>query len=184
LAILGVMIAFLSGAHLGFSTLVGAMFVIIVTRAETRDSFGRVDWTLLVFFCALFVVVHGFASTGLVEDAWTAILPLVHLDRIGGVIVLATGVVVGSNIVSNVPLVMLVGEYVGSLSTDGLGWYLLAWISTVAGNLTLLGSVANIIVAERAREHYDLGFGEYLRFGAVSTVVVVALGTALLLLLQ
>jgi Na+/H+ antiporter NhaD/arsenite permease-like protein len=56
-------------------------------------------------------------------------------------------------------------------------------VSTVAGNLTLLGSVANLIVAERARQHYELGFFEYLRFGLASTVVVLAIGVPLVCLL-
>ena len=51
---------------------------------------------------------------------------------------------------------------------------------TFAGNLTLLGSVANIIVAEGAREHHELGFLEYIRFGALSTAVSLAIGVVML----
>ena len=82
----------------------------------------------------------------------------------------------GSNVVSNVPMVLLVGPHLSSVGDPGLGWVLLAFTTTVAGNLTIVGSVANIIVAETAREHYSLGFCEYLRFGVVSTLVVLAAG--------
>jgi len=61
---------------------------------------------------------------------------------------------------------------------------LLAWITTVAGNFTLLGSVANIIVAERAREEYDLSFGEYFRYGAVSTIIIMTIGIGIIVLLH
>ena len=60
---------------------------------------------------------------------------------------------------------------------------LLGFVTTAAGNLTLIGSVANIIVAEQARHVYDLGFFEYLRFGLVSTLIVLALGVPALALL-
>jgi Na+/H+ antiporter NhaD/arsenite permease-like protein len=87
---------------------------------------------------------------------------------------------VGSNLVSNVPFVLLVGPHLGDLGRAELGWVLLAFVSTVAGNLTLIGSVANIIVAEGARSHHSLGFREYLRFGFVSTVIVLAVGVAVI----
>jgi Na+/H+ antiporter NhaD/arsenite permease-like protein len=83
-------------------------------------------------------------------------------------------------VVSNVPMVLLTGPHLGELGPERLGWVLLAFTSTVAGNLTLLGSVANIIVAEGAKRHHDLGFLEYLRFGLVSTVVVLAVGVPLI----
>jgi Na+/H+ antiporter NhaD/arsenite permease-like protein len=84
--------------------------------------------------------------------------------------------VVGSNLVSNVPLVLLAAPHVPQLGDPRLAWVLLAFVTTVAGNLTLVGSVANLIVAERAKDDYQLGFFEYLRFGAVSTVCVLAAG--------
>jgi Na+/H+ antiporter NhaD/arsenite permease-like protein len=77
-------------------------------------------------------------------------------------------------------MVVLTGPYLHELGDPQLGWTLLAYITTIAGNLTLVGSVANIIVAEGAREHYHLGFVEYLRFGAVSTVLALAVGVPLL----
>ncbi len=88
----------------------------------------------------------------------------------------------GSNLVSNVPMVLLAAPYVGSLADPTLGWVLLAFVTTVAGNLTLVGSVANILVAETAKDAYTLGFWEYLRFGAVSTVLVLTVGVPIILL--
>ena len=89
----------------------------------------------------------------------------------------------GSNLVSNVPMVLLTGPHLGELGPERAGWILLAFTTTVAGNLTLLGSVANIIVAEGARSRYTLGFFEYLRFGLVSTILVLAAGVTVLWLL-
>ncbi len=173
-----VVVGFFAGLHLGYTTLAGAVALIVLERVEPRGAFARVDWALLVFFCALFVVVHGLASTGVVEAVWSRAAPWLDLDAPRGVSMFSGLVVVGSNLVSNVPLVLLVGPHLQALGgpSPELGWVLLAFVSTVAGNLTLIGSVANIIVAEGAKDHHTLGFVEYLRFGAVSTLCVLAAG--------
>jgi Na+/H+ antiporter NhaD/arsenite permease-like protein len=80
--------------------------------------------------------------------------------------------VLGSNIVSNVPMVMLAGPFIGNIGNESMVLILLSFTTTIAGNLTLIGSVANIIVAESAKKYYELSFLEYLKFGLVSTIVV------------
>jgi Na+/H+ antiporter NhaD/arsenite permease-like protein len=99
-------------------------------------------------------------------------------DTVLGWLRLAGTFLVGSNIVSNVPFIMVVSDEMSTLSDPKLGWELLAMASTFAGNLTLLGSVANIIVAEAARDVGGIGFWQYLRVGlplALSTTVAGAL---------
>ncbi len=179
-----VVLGFFAGLHLGYTTLAGALALIVLDRREPREAFARVDWSLLLFFCGLFVVVAGFAHTGWVDLAWRHLAPRLDLGAPAGVGLFAGFVTVGSNLVSNVPLVLLTGPGLEALGgpSPRLGWALLAFVSTVAGNLTLVGSVANIIVAEGAKDHYTLGFFEYLRFGAVSTVVVLAAGVPLICL--
>lgn len=177
--VIGLVVAgFFAGFHLGYTTLAGAVALIVIERVEPKAAFQRVDWALLVFFCSLFVVVHGLARTGVVEAAWARMAPWFDLDHAPGVSLFSAFVVVGSNLVSNVPLVLLAGPHLQALGGPApeLGWVLLAFVSTVAGNLTLIGSVANIIVAEGAKDHHTLGFVEYLRFGAVSTLLVLATG--------
>ena len=88
---------------------------------------------------------------------------------------------VGSNIVSNVPFILVVQGQMGTLSDPQLGWELLAVASTFAGNLTLLGSVANIIVAQSAADIGGMGFVEYLKVGFPLAIVTTFLGTAWLL---
>jgi len=93
------------------------------------------------------------------------------------VLVLVLGL--GSQVVSNVPLILLLAPFIRSFPDQGAAWSLTALVSTLAGNLTILGSVANIIVMEQARVR--LGFWAYLRVGApvalVSTAAAVALHT-------
>lgn len=176
----GIVVGFFAGADLGFTVLAGVALLVLWERHEPREVLARVDWSLLVFFCGLFVVTAGLAKTGLVDRAWQAAAPSFHLGDAPGIASLTGLLVAGSNVVSNVPMVLLTGPYLGPLGHPEFGWVLLAYVTTVAGNLTLVGSVANIIVAERARDDYVLGFREYLKFGAVSTLAVLAVGVPVL----
>lgn len=174
---------FLAGFHLGYAALAGAVFIMLAQRKEPVDALKRVDWSLLVFFVSLFIVVRGFEGTGLAEKAWAWAIPRLQLHDLSGIAFFNIFMAVGSNIVSNVPMVMLTGPAIPELGLASRGWLMLAFSTTVAGNLTLLGSVANIIVAEQAREHYDLGYWEYLKYGAVSTILVLFVGVTILTLL-
>jgi Na+/H+ antiporter NhaD/arsenite permease-like protein len=181
LTLLGVMAAFFAGAHLGFAALAGAVFLMLLRRDEPTETFRRVDWTILVFFCGLFIVTEGLAATGLVAEVWSDLQPHLRLDDGAGVAGFTAAMTLGSNLVSNVPMVLLTGPHIPSLGAGDGGWLLLAFVTTVAGNLTLVGSVANIIVAEAARDHHTLGFMEYLRFGAAATLLSLASGVPVLM---
>lgn len=178
---LAVALAFLAGAHLGFAALAGTTALMVLDRREPREVFAAVDWTLLLFFAGLFIVVGGLASTGLVGHGWAAVAPWIRTDTTAGVAAFAGVMTVGSNLVSNVPLVLLAGPNLDALGGGEVAWALLGYVTTVAGNLTLVGSVANLIVAEGAREHHELGFVEYLRFGVPSTIVSLGVGVPIVL---
>lgn len=171
---------FLAGFDLGFTALAGAVALMIFDRREPREAFAAVDWPLLLFFAGLFVVVDGLGSTGLPERAWAWAAPSMSLDGAPGLAALSGALLVGSNVVSNVPLVLLVGDKLESLGRPELSWPLLGFVTTVAGNLTLVGSVANVIVAEQAKGHHELGFLEYLAVGLPSTLAVTAAGVVTL----
>lgn len=180
LVLAGIATGFAAGLHLGYTVLAGVCVLMVTTREDPRPVFARVDWGLLVFFAGLFVVVQGLVTTGLVARGWHAALPWMNLTSGPGVARLTAFLTAGSNVVSNVPMTLLTGPSLPALGHPGFGWVLLAYVTTVAGNLTLLGSVANLIVAERARDHYTLGFWEYLRFGVPSTLLVLAAGVPLI----
>jgi Na+/H+ antiporter NhaD/arsenite permease-like protein len=176
----GILAAFFAGLHLGYSTLAGVTVLVLADRRDPHEIFREVDWPLLVFFCSLFVVMAGLAATGLTAEAWSAAAPHLDLREAKGIWGFTGVMTLGSNLFSNVPMVVLTGPHLAELGSEQLGWVLLGFITTVAGNLTLVGSVANIIVAELAGRHYTLGFREYLRFGFVSTLLVLAVGVPII----
>jgi Na+/H+ antiporter NhaD/arsenite permease-like protein len=142
---------------------------------------GLVDWHLITLFMALFVVVRAFEHTGVpgavVERLAAAGLPLDATLVLGPLSVLL------SNVVSNVPAVMLL---VGHLPTaDPVPWYVLALSSTLAGNLILIGSIANLIVAEQAAlSGVELGFREHARTGVPVTLATLAVAWIWVLALE
>ncbi len=172
----GILVGFLAGFDLGTTTLAGVVALFLFERTDPREALAKIDTPLLLFFAGLFVVVAGFDRTGLPDRGWALVAPHVSLGDAGGLAALTAALAVGSNLVSNVPLVLLVGDGLAGLGHPERAWALLGFVSTVAGNLTLVGSVANIIVAEQARGEYELGFFEYLRVGLPSTVLVLAVG--------
>ncbi len=180
LGLAGTVVAFFAGVHLGLAALAGACVMLVADGRDARPRLERIDWSLLLFFSGLFIVVRALEATGLVAAAWAAAAPVMAPDTGPGLATFGGALLLGSNLVSNVPLVLLVGPHVESLGGDGTTWIALAYATTVAGNLTLVGSVANLIVAEGAREHDGLGFVEHLKFGVPSTLLVTAAGLATL----
>jgi Na+/H+ antiporter NhaD/arsenite permease-like protein len=180
--ILATAVAYTLGAHLAWAAVAGFVALMLVHRRDTRELWGHIDWSLLLFFTGLFVVTEAFMQSG--APAWFfARFPLAGaMDSAAGWLSMSGVFLAGSNLVSNVPFILVVRDQMATLSDPGLGWELLAMASTFAGNLTLLGSVANIIVAERARDVGGIGFFEYLRVGLPLALTTTLIGTAWLLL--
>lgn len=166
---------------LGWLTLLYAVLLCVIDGDPPQPIMERVDANLLLFFSGLFVSVAGFNATGVPGAVWASVAEASAVRTVSGTAVFTGITVLGSNVVSNVPLVLLMGPKVSELppSDATLAWSLLAWVSTVAGNATLLGSVANLIVAAKARGAYELSFREYLRVGLPSTALMCVAGVPL-----
>jgi Na+/H+ antiporter NhaD/arsenite permease-like protein len=149
--------------------------LLISRRLATRTMLGLVDWHLLVLFCGLFVVTAALASTGLPDAAlrWLAARGL-HAESLA---VLAPLTLLGANTIGNVPLVVLLLAVAPAMSESA--FYTLAVLSTLGGNLLVVGSLANIIAVERARDAgVVLGFAEHARCGVPMTLLSLLLALA------
>jgi Na+/H+ antiporter NhaD/arsenite permease-like protein len=175
---------FIAGLHLAWTALAGAALVMVLARRDTHDVLKLVDWHLLVFFAALFVVVEGLSDTGLPDSIYWRLQPLFGSSAPAQTWNLAWFSTLGSNVFSNVPFVLVAGKWIPRFADPELMWKVLALATTFAGNLTIIGSVANMIVVESAREHLEVGFWDYARFGIPITILTTVAGVVLLLLLH
>lgn len=172
----------LAGVALPGAAITSAALLILVARTPSKAVLDHVDWSLLLFFAGLFVVVAGLAKTGAIDDVFARVAPVVARGDAAGDAAFVGLTVLGSNVVSNVPLVLIAREWVPAMPDPTWGWIMLAWASTLAGNLTMFGSVANIIVLESAGPRGEIGFFRFLRYGAVITVLTLAVGFGVLAL--
>jgi Na+/H+ antiporter NhaD/arsenite permease-like protein len=170
----GAVILFFAGAPMALVAL-GAASILLLGRTNPRKVYEQVNWGLLVMFAGLFVVVHAFEVHVLSQcgiNEWT----ILHDNPIGLLSIISA---ILSNIVSNVPAVLLFKPIVLTMPAEvqETAWLALAMSSTLAGNLTILGSVANLIVVEGARrEGVNVSFGDYVRVGAPVTLLTLIVG--------
>jgi len=169
-----VVAGFFAGIPPAMIAAVGAAILLIERTLEPRRLYAQVDWGLLVFFIGLFLIVGGAENAGITQHLLD-IATRWNLHRAGTFTVVTAAL---SNILSNVPAVMLLKSLIPGFADPHTAWLILAMASTLAGNLTITGSVANIIVVERARPDVTIGFRDSLRAGLPITVVTLLFGWA------
>jgi Na+/H+ antiporter NhaD/arsenite permease-like protein len=171
---LSAVLLFFTGLPLELVAL-GAAAVVLLDRINPKKIYRQVDWGLLVMFTGLFIVVHAFqlyvvAGWGIEHWDWLLSRPIDVLSLVSAGL---------SNLVSNVPAVLLLEPVVQTVPAAARenAWLALAMSSTLAGNFTVLGSVANLIVVESAsREGVAISFREYCKVGIPLTILTLAMG--------
>ena len=154
--------------------IVGAL-LLLTRRVKSARVYAEIDWSLLLMFAGLFIIVAGAERELLTPQAdrcrrRDCIWPSMP--------VLSAVTAMLSNLVSNVPAVLLLKPFVAALPDHDRAWLVIAMASTLAGNFTVLGSIANLIVVEKAaRRGVVIGFWDYFRVGAPLTVLTLLVGT-------
>jgi Na+/H+ antiporter NhaD/arsenite permease-like protein len=170
------LIAFLVGVPVPLAAFVAAGALLATRRLRPERVFKTIDWNLLTFFAGLFVVTHALETQGWTEQLFAALAPLAQ----AGMVPFGVVSVVLSNVISNVPAVLLLQNVIPAFTDQQRAWLTLAATATLAGNLTLLGSVANLIMAElAARWGVQVTFGAYLKVGLPVTILTVAVSLIL-----
>ena len=187
LAMFGVAVAgWLAGGSLPLVAITAGALMVLIAQRDPAYAIERVDWDLLLFFASLFVVMRGLERTGAVAWIDGHALALVRDGSPWSAAAVVSAVMATlSNLISNVPAVMLWRTTVPHLPDPPLMWRVVAMSSTFAGNLLLIGSMANLIVAEKAESRgVKIGFGEYARVGVPVTLLTVAWGVVVLVVLR
>ena len=153
--------------------IIGAL-LLLTRRVKSARVYAEIDWSLLLMFAGLFIIVAGAERELLTPQVFEAVEQL-HLATVP-VLSLVTALL--SNLVSNVPAVLLLKPFVAALPDQDRAWLVIAMASTLAGNFTVLGSIANLIVVEKAaRRGVTIGFWDYFRVGGPLTALTLLVGT-------
>jgi len=169
---IAVLIGFLLGYPPPLIAAAGGALLLIRRTRQPREIYGHVDWSLLVLFLGLFLILGGAQEAGITGE----LLGYAEKLNLHDHLVFTLIVVFLSNLVSNVPAVMLLRDLIPHFRDPHTAWLLLAMSSTLAGNLTIAGSVANIIVVEKARQVTKISFWDYMRIGIPVTMATIAVG--------
>ena len=173
----GALVGWLMGFSLPLVAITAAAVLLAIAQRDPVKAFEKVEWSLLLFFGALFVVMRGARDLPLIASLTSAAGSQLRGAPLHDAVVTSTAMLALSNLVSNVPAVVLWLPVVPHVAVPSFTWLTMAMSSTFAGNLTLLGSMANLIVAERAEARGErLGFGDYFKVGAPVTILTLAWG--------
>jgi Na+/H+ antiporter NhaD/arsenite permease-like protein len=167
------MLFFFAGQPVAKVAIVGGAFLLLTRKVKSDKIYREIDWPLLLMFVGLFVVVAGLEKAVVTPDLVAAVG---RLD-LGAPAVLSLVTAALSNVVSNVPAVLVLKPFIAGVQDPQRDWLVVAMAATLAGNFTLVGSVANLIVAQKAKAAgVDLGFWPYFSIGAPLTVVTILFG--------
>ena len=171
---LGVVVGFLMGFPPPLVAATGGALLLVQRHRSPKAIYGDVDWSLLMLFLGLFLILGGAEQAGITQEL-LGVAERLNLHNAG---IFAVVVTLLSNVVSNVPAVMLLKGLIPQFRDAHSAWLLLAMSSTLAGNLTITGSVANIIVVEKGRAEAHISFLEYMKIGVPVTLMTMAIGLA------
>ena len=174
-------IGFSVGAQLAFMSILGAALLVLAANRRPDEIFAKVNWSLLLFFASLFVVVAGINKVGLVDQAHKFLEGYFSISTFQQITSFSFASLILSNVVSNVPYVMIVKHWIASFNMPTLMWLVLAMSSTFAGNLTVAGSVANMIVLELSKERAPIKFWEFTKVSGSVALLTWLVGTMILI---
>jgi len=170
--VLLVLTGFFAGISPPLVAAIGGASLLIRRSVHPEEIYKEIDWPLLVFFIGLFLIIGAVEQAGIAQQMLSV---AGHLNLHNAWIF--TGVTaLLSNVVSNVPAAMLLKDLVPQFHNATHFWLLLAMASTLAGNLSITGSIANIIVIEKARPEVEITFADYLKVGVPVTIATLAVG--------
>ena len=167
-----VLLGFLAGFDPAIVAILGASLLLITRRLKPNKVYAGIDFNLLIIFIGLFVIIGGVEQSGLIKR----LLNPDFVQHIQSLPLFTVLTILFSNVVSNVPAVMML-KFLIPTSSGQVWWASMAVFRTLAGNLTLTGSIANLIVVEQAKkQNVDISFSTYFKIGFPITIVLIVIG--------
>ncbi|MDR3585708.1 MAG: anion transporter [Desulfosporosinus sp.] len=167
-----VLLGFLAGFDPAIVAILGASLLLVTRRLKPNKVYAGIDFNLLIIFIGLFVIIGGVEQSGLIGR----LLNPDFVQHIRSLPLFAVLTILFSNVVSNVPAVMML-KFLIPTSSGQVWWASMAVFSTFAGNLTLTGSIANLIVVEQAKkQNVDISFSTYFKIGFPITTILIVIG--------
>jgi len=169
-----VLAGFLSGFEPAVVASLGAALLLVTRHLKPNKVYAGIDFNLLVIFIGLFVIIGGVEQSHLIGQLLTPRF----IQNVQSLPLFTLLTILFSNVVSNVPAVMML-KFLIPVTSAHVWWASMAVFSTIAGNLTLTGSIANLIVVEQAKkQNVDISFSTYFKIGFPLTIAMVAIGLA------
>ncbi len=189
--LIGMIILFVTQSYTGISpafiALAGGIIALIISAEEPKEAFKSVEWPTLVFFIALFSLVGGLEETGVLKDLARGI-SLISSDSLITAIMILWISGIASSFVDNIPITAAFIPVVSSLSMDynsSLLWWTLAMGVGMGGNITPIGSSANVVTVSLSKRYgYGITNREWLKFGTITAVASMAVCTVFILLMS
>lgn len=172
----GMLVFFLAGWPVARVAIVAGALLLITRRVKPVKVYEQIDWPLLLMFSGLFIVVEAMERSTYGQH----LMEYAEQWGLHGIAALSAWSALLSNLLSNVPAVLVFRPVIAVMADPKLGWLTLAMSSTLAGNLTLVGSVANLIVVQQARHRVNISFWEYTRVGLPLGLVTLTIGVLVL----
>lgn len=166
--------------------LIGAAFILLLTRPDLDKVVSRVKWSTLLFFAGLFVIIHGIVKTGVLISIASGVIDLTAGNFLISTLVILFIAALGSAFVDNIPFTALMIPIVNEVSThlvmsSNILWWALAFGAGFGGNFTYIGSSANVVSVKISEDHmYSMSFGYWMKYGA--TVGIITVGVSALAL--
>jgi len=183
ITIAGFLFAAVIGQQPATIALLGAAVLLLVARLEPEDVIREVDWSTLLFFVGLFVLVEGLVATGVIAALGTGLAEITGGDQAVTTLGLLWVSGIASALVDNIPYTATMIPVVQQLGTSGLSteplWWALALGACLGGNATIIGASANVVAANAvARAGHPISFGRFLRVGGMVAMLSLLISSA------
>ncbi len=175
LVVLGFFLGKILSLSIPIIALTGASLILLLGRAKPSLVIKDIDWVLLLFFASLFILVSSIQSLGLLDS----FINIELTENLSSIVGLHSLSLIMSQILSNVPYTVLMVPLMEVLNNENL-WLSLASSATLAGNATIIGAMANLIVIESSeKEGVKISFWEFFKVGIITTIITLILSIAL-----